>query len=315
MAYLPSLRASIERQTRADFRILIVDNACESEAREYFARWAAADARVSICRSHERISMFANFNAGLRGVSTPYVTFFHDDDEYPERFVDVLVGALEAFPSAAFAGSNFDIIGEHGDVIEQRRWIRETECWTRERYMRELIGRGRNLIAMPGIVFRTQALMLEGFDVSLPVHFGDFVLLLRLAENGGMVVVSEPVMRLRAHPEQASAIAKSRAIQMRTEVLNAYLTEHIERFPNERGLNRELRRRVALTHRVGMVWGSVVGATEAERRLCLARLGPTLADRVLERVLTPLTTRGPVSRALAPFVPRMARHAARWVRL
>ena len=310
MDYLPMTRRCAREQKRQDFRLIIVDNASPPDAQDFFADWAREDSRVEVLRVDPRVPMFANFNRGMRAAKTELVTFFHDDDEYPPEYLDVLVSELERWPGAAFAGSNFDYIDQRGAVTERRRWIKQTELWDAPRYMRELIGRSRNPIPLPGVVFRRNAFDAGGFDESLSMHFGDFVQLMRLAENGGMVAVERAVVRIRLHSGQASARPRSESIMLRTEVLSDYLGEYAARRPEERALVAELRRRIAVTHRAGLVWGWVIGSDDHERRACLHSLGDAPLDAVLRRALTFADRHGLRPARVGPRFANAARGAA-----
>jgi glycosyltransferase involved in cell wall biosynthesis len=274
MEYLPATKRSLDEQTRRNFRVIVLDNASPPEGREFVRAWEASDPRVTVLRVDERIPMFSNFNRGMRAVQTPLVTFFHDDDIYLPRYLEVLSGILEAHPRAAFAGSNYDHVDGAGRVLERRRWIKRTEPWSGERYITTLVGRGRNLVTMQGLMFRRSAFPTEGFDESLPIHFGDFVLLMRAAEDGGLVVVEETLIQVRRHAAQASvSLGLSKGIAMRTEVLLAYLDELVSRRPELGRRIAQLRRRVMLGHRTGLVWGWVASDDDRERTACLDALG------------------------------------------
>lgn len=309
--FLPETRRCIEGQTLTDFKVVILDNASGPEATAFFTRWAKEDPRVAIARVDSRVPMFENFNRGLRSVQSGFVTFFHDDDVYEPRYLEVLAQQLDRFPTAAFAGSNYDFINSTGALTEKRRWILKTELWDAPRYASELIGRNRNPVPMPGLVFRRSAFAAGGFDESLPIHFGDFILLLRAAENGGLVVVDEPLIKIRRHENQASvSMPLSEGIALRTKVLREYLSEFVERHPEHRGLATRLRRRTEVLHRVGELWGWLNAETEAERAACLASLGDTLADALIQQSCSWATRRGlrtdRLSRRMVGFAKRVA---------
>lgn len=229
--------------------------------------------------------MFSNFNRGMRATHTQFVTFFHDDDVYCPRYLEVLVGALESHSGTAFSGSNFDFVDQEGHVIEERRWIQRTEVWSGARYVAELVGRNRNPVPMPGLVFRRSAFGADGFDESLPIHFGDFVLLMRAAEGGGMVACAERVVQIRKHAAQASALPLSGSISMRTGLMLSYLEEYAARQPGNAQLVASLRRRVAIAHRIGLVWGWLSSEEALEREACLEGLGGRIPDAALRFVL------------------------------
>ncbi len=314
MEFLPETKRCLVAQTRTDFRVLVLDNASPPLARDFIRRWADEDPRVEIARVEERVPMFTNFNRGMRATKTPLVTFFHDDDVYLPRYLEVLAGALETYPGAAFAGSNFDFVDESGRGTERRRWIARTGLWSGVRYTRELVTRGRNLVPMPGLVFRRSAFAPEGFDESLPIHFGDFVLLMRAAEDGGMVACEEPVVNIRRHSGQASAMKLSASIALRSELLTSYLEEFGARHPEERALVRALRRRIALGHRAAMVWGWVSAEERGERDACLEALGGRVPDMVVRGALSWVDVHGLRPPHLGSRVLGLARSAAETLR-
>lgn len=315
MEFLPETRRAIESQTRSDFRVVVLDNASPEPAREFLHRWATEDRRVEVRRVAERVPMFSNFNRGMRAVETELVTFFHDDDVYRPRFLETLVGLLEQHPRAAFAGSNYDFVDERGAITERRRWIGGTELWTSDRYLEELVGRGRNPVPMPGLVFRRAAFPPEGFDESLPIHFGDFILLMRAAEERGVVVAHEPVVGIRRHAGQASAAPLSEMVPLRTALFREYLDGYAARHPTARPLVGRLRRRVELSHRVAMLWGWMSAEEGAERAACLEGLGTRAVDSVLRGVCRSLESAGLRPRGGSARVGRAARRVAETLRL
>lgn len=315
MDYLPETRRCLEAQTRRDFRVVILDNASPDRAREFFASWAREDERVSIARVDARVPMFENFNRGMKATTTELVTFFHDDDVYLPRCLEVLADALETHPGAAFAGSNFDFVDERGLVTERRRWIPKTELWSGARYVEELVGRSRNPVPMPGLVFRRRAFGPDGFDESLPIHFGDFVLLMRAAEDGGMVACEEPVVQIRRHAGQASAMPLSRSIRMRTDLMQRYLDEYAARHAGELPMVERLRRRVAFAHRAAMLWGWVSAEQGEERDACLDALGAGAPEASLRHALRWVDRRGLRPAGLGRRLVGVARSVAETLRI
>jgi GT2 family glycosyltransferase len=310
MEFLPEAKACLTRQTYADYRVLVLDNASPPPAREFLEQWALGDTRVSIARVDARVPMFANFNRGMRAVKTPLVTFFHDDDVYLPTYLEVLTEALERHPEAAFAGSNYDLVDETGHITEERRWIRRTEPWSGPRYVEELVSRGRNPVPMPGLVFRRDAFGPDGFDETLPIHFGDFVLLMRAAAARGMVACKEPVVRIRKHKNQASEIKLSESMAMRTEILSRYLDEFGAEFPDEARRVDKLRRRIALAHRAGLLWGWISATDSDEGNACLEGLGGDPADVVVRSMLRWAGRHGLRPARVGPRVFRAARSVA-----
>ncbi len=286
MEYLPQTRASIEAQTMKDgVDIVILCNGSSEEARAYVDAWAASSRNIRLVRSNPRVPMFDNFNLGIQTANTKYVTFFHDDDRYAPNYLERTVAFLEHHPSAVLVGSNYDFIDESGSITENRRWIAADAVLSRREYLTQLISRARNIIPMPGLVFR-RSLLGAGFDTKLPIYWGDFVLLAQYAEQGDIGVIAEPIVQIRRHGAQASnAVPMSRAIPMRTKILMEYLAEYNSRFHEDAELVRQLCRRVERHHRVHLLWGWANAPSREESEACLDAMGKGPLERLSARVL------------------------------
>lgn len=105
--YLREALDSLLAQSRADFRLALVDDAStdatESIAREYAAR----DARVSYVRHPERRGLTATwrhaFEAATALPSVRYFAWASDHDRWHPRWLERLVGQLEANPALVLA--------------------------------------------------------------------------------------------------------------------------------------------------------------------------------------------------------------------
>ncbi len=287
MAFLPDIRRAATAQTRGDFEVLVLDNDSPAEAVAFYDDWAKSDPRVKIMRCEPRVPMFENYNRGVRAVRTEFFTIFNDDDVYLPRYFEVLVGQLEKFPGAAFAGSNWDQVDEHGTITDKRRWVKKTELWDFRRYVDELVSRGRNFLPMPGIVYRRRAFGPDGWDKNLSPYWGDCVLLMRAAEEGGVVVVEDTVVQIRRHSDQASmtSMPMSESMKLRRDVLAGYLDEYHARHPEDGAMVDRLRTRVALGYRAGLLLGWTLATDDTERRACATSLGDTTLDKAVGRVL------------------------------
>jgi glycosyltransferase involved in cell wall biosynthesis len=284
--------ASLSQQTYPHLEILILDNACASESRQELDRFAAADPRAHILRSDERLPMFENFNRGIRAASGDYVAFFFDDDIYLPDFVERQLRMLQAHPEAGFVGSNYFLIDEHSQVIGLRRLVKKTGVVAGRDYIERLIWRGRNVIGTPGIMFRRDLLAASPFDASLSVHFGDFVVLMRLAELADVALISQPLIKMRTHSSAASAsVPPSEAIPLRTNLLRDYIAEYAARWPDDPKYVDSLRRGLERSHVVGLLAGWIMADSNVEATACLAGLcllpvGKRLATalRLLDRL-------------------------------
>jgi glycosyltransferase involved in cell wall biosynthesis len=290
MEYIHKTQACFRAQTRKDAQVIILDNGSGPECRAFVDDWAR-DPNVRVIRSEPRIPMLDNFNLSVRATQTELLTFWHDDDEFMPDYIEKMSALLERFPGAGLAGGNCDFIDEASNVTERRRWHAKDGLIGRREYVSGLVSRGRNIIPMAGLMYRRWILG-DGFDTNLPINFGDFVMLMSYAEKADIAVIADSVVRIRRHPIQASNLALSRAIPMRSELLQSYLDGYSERFPEDREMVRKLRRRIRLTHRAGLVWGWASATTDAERNACIESLDRTAIDAALSASLKGISALG-----------------------
>lgn len=278
--YLSAALQSLREQTYENYEVIVLDNASGPEAQSVLTEFVANNSNARILRVNERVPMFANFNRGIRAAVGEYVVFFHDDDHYDSRFLDAHVTMLEANPQAAFAGSNWNMINSEGRVTVRRRLIRKTGTWNGRDFIERLVRRGRSELATPALVFRREVVKTCGFDERCPIHWGDFTILMRIAEQWDVAVVAEPLFSWRSHEQNSSRMAFSQSIPLRTSVLRDYCSEYAVRHPEDLEFLNRLKRLVDRGHHRGLLWGWLVASNDAESRAC---------HRLLEEASCPMT--------------------------
>ena len=282
MATLDATLRSLARQSYAECEILLLDNAAPSDAQELLDAFVRSDSRARVLSMQTRLPMFDNFQRGVDAAKGKYLTYFHDDDVYAEEFVAHHVAFLEAHPSAAFSGSNCTVIDGEDRTIANRDLIRKTELWDGWRYIGALFALGNNVFPMQTIMFRRSLLGADTFDPSHGVHYSDYFILMRLAEEHDVGLISERLLELRAHGDQASQrLAGEEALQLRTRLFYDYCEELLLRWPARAGEIKQLRLKVPRARRLAAVW-MWLSAQNADRA---AAARATLEGRGLDRWL------------------------------
>jgi glycosyltransferase involved in cell wall biosynthesis len=277
------------QQTYPNLEILILDNASPPQTQERLAAWVTEHPQIRVLRSYEHLPMFANFNRGLRAASGDYITYFHDDDRYLPGFVAANAKVLDENPGVAIVGSNCIVIGPDGRILSKRRVIRRSHIMPRREFIRHQVTSNHNLVPTPGVFYRRNALFSRPFDESLSVHFGDFVVLMRLAEVGGVGLIRDFLWLRRAHAAMTTVSAQlSREIPARVAMLQSYCAEYLERWPEDAEFIERARPGMLRSTRVGLMWGWVSTSDAMEAEACadqLARLGKApLVASVLRRL-------------------------------
>ncbi len=272
LTYMQETLDSLKAQTLGDYELLILYDGTDDAVLDKLQQMAGGHPGGRVLPNEKRMPMFANFNRGLREAKGEYVAFFHDDDVYEPNFLSRMIAELDACPQAAFAGSNYYIIDSDSRLTGHRRLIKRTFVQPGHDFIRELVRRGRGAIPTPGIVFRKSAFDARGWDETLSMHFGDFVVLMEMAETHDAMLIAEPLLRIRLHGRNASNVPLSNAAPMLYGTLVEYVAKFEERWPYMSDFARELRQSSRATLRRFLIWGWVSADDEAEALRCTVLL-------------------------------------------
>jgi glycosyltransferase involved in cell wall biosynthesis len=206
-AHLPEALDSLLAQTFGDFRLLLLDDASadatEAIAREYVAR----DSRVSYVRHESRQAMVATWRevadaAFAACPSARYFAWVSDHDRWHPRWLDRLLGEIEAHPGTVLVYPITRRIAQDGAELEKGPRLFETAGvagvrarWSR--FCREGIGSGDMVYGLMAIDALRQA------GVFRPVLRPDRLLIAELSLYGQFRQVPE-VLWFRRDSEGAS---------------------------------------------------------------------------------------------------------------
>ncbi len=92
MAYLKTCLSSLERQTTADFEVLIVDNGSTDGS----LTWLAENCpEVRVLPLDKNYGFCVAVNRGIKASDTPYVILLNNDTEAEPEFVEALLAAIQ----------------------------------------------------------------------------------------------------------------------------------------------------------------------------------------------------------------------------
>jgi hypothetical protein len=175
-------------QTLSDVRILVSIDRSTDGTEEICRAFAAADPRVEVTVSAERLGWGGNVNRLIAAVSTEFFFLYFHDDVIQPRYCEALVGALRAHPDAASANCTVQTYGQWVRTVPAGAYLgslteRLVQLWLPD-------GRGSPL---RGLVRRDRV----GPDLRLPEGAGGVKLhhafLARLMAAGESIAVDEPL--------------------------------------------------------------------------------------------------------------------------
>jgi len=126
-------------------------------------------------------------------------------------------------------------------------------------------------------MFRRDVLPPRMFASANSVHYTDFFMLMRLAEEHDVGLISGRIMKMRSHAEQASRqLAIDESLDLRTDLFYGYCDELLKRWPDRSEEISGLRRRVGRARRSAALWMWILAMDDRqanESRVALAKSG------------------------------------------
>lgn len=112
--------ASLRAQTITDFELVISDNASTDRTPEVCRALAEGDPRIRYIRQEKNDGQASNFEFTLNASRGEYFAWVCSDDMWDPRFLERLLGALEASTEAIGAFGQFAMTDESRNMVESR---------------------------------------------------------------------------------------------------------------------------------------------------------------------------------------------------
>lgn len=117
--YLEKSIQSIMGQTYRNWELLIIDDCSTDSTPAIIKDFCQSDPRIKSVRHEKNKRLPASLNTGFRLTKGDYVTWTSDDNLYKPNAFQEMAGFLDEHREISFIYSDFDLIDEMGEVIEQ----------------------------------------------------------------------------------------------------------------------------------------------------------------------------------------------------
>jgi glycosyltransferase involved in cell wall biosynthesis len=196
-AHVDSAIESILAQTLGDFEFVIRDDGSSDGTGERLRHWARRDPRIRLFEG-ARLGPVGSSNWLVREARAPLVARMDADDVARPDRLDRQVGLLDRDPALVLVGA----LSETIDVSGRR--IRGADYWR--------VGRRSCFAPFPhtSIMFRRSAFDAVGGYRERCDYWEDLDLYLRLAEQGSLAVVAEPLVSYRLSAASCRRVAADR---------------------------------------------------------------------------------------------------------
>lgn len=215
--YLEAAIRSIIGQSLTDFEFIILDDGSTDGSLEILRRWARSDGRIRLIENERRSGAAHSSNQVTRAASAPLIARMDADDVAAPARLERQVRVLSDRPDAV-------MVGALSDTIDGRsRRVRAAD------YGRLVRRSAFAPFAHSTVMFRREAFERAGGYRSAAEKWEDVDLFLRMAAQGPVLVLAEPLL----HYRQTGASTRSIDGEARLERSMALLYRAIDRF--ERG--------------------------------------------------------------------------------
>lgn len=196
-ALIGATLATLTRQTRGDFEVIVVDDCSTDDTREIVARWPDARVRlVSLARNGGPVRARNHALAQARG---RFIAALDQDDLcHPDRFARQ-VAFLEANPHVALVGSAAEVLAENGALLRPRG-----PRTTSPALIGWLLRIGNPLVWSSVMLRADVARALDPFTRPEILYAEDFDLYQRVSRHGAVARIDDPLLIYRSHAGGAS---------------------------------------------------------------------------------------------------------------
>ena len=212
-ALLAEALASVLAQSDPGWRLLIADDHSPEETAAWLQAWRsgpAAGRPVTHRRNDRNRGLFANLNAALAEVSTPWVLLLCSDDLLEANAVADLRRRRQEQPTAELVLSTFDSIAADGSPRPQESAhyhdlvSRHTALLPPERFVPQLLRLGSLNGNLTGMAFTVALWRRVGPFREDWRHAADWEWLARAAAAGPVLLNRTPIAAVRTHGAQLS---------------------------------------------------------------------------------------------------------------
>jgi glycosyltransferase involved in cell wall biosynthesis len=194
---------SVLEQSFPHFRLCIYDNASGDETKEIVAEFTKNDRRVNYHCHEKNLGSNANFQYGLKQVTTPFFSFLSDDDMLLPNFYETTLKGFEKHPEIAFCGG-MTILCDHKKILDfMPRMDVEERCFSPPHGLFDFFE--KKFPNWTAILFKSEILKQVGFlntDI-IPI---DYDFLMRIIARYPVLISNHPCSVFFHHNQSISHV-------------------------------------------------------------------------------------------------------------
>ncbi|MEB3242548.1 MAG: glycosyltransferase [Cyanobacteriota bacterium] len=202
--------ASVRNQSVPHWRLLIADDGSDPPTEALLRRLASADPRIDLVRRPRNLGLFANLNATLAEVTTPWLLILCSDDLLEPEAIAVLEGLIHRHPACQLLLSSYRSIDAAGALrFDVNGWYTDQFAPVSREFapgelLPVLLRFGSINGNITGLLMRRDLFERTGPWRSDWRQAADWEWLIRAAERSRVWINRQPIARVRVHGGQLS---------------------------------------------------------------------------------------------------------------
>lgn len=204
VTYLESIERQLDQQLFADFRLLVVDNNSSDNTWVQITPWVEKfGGRITLVRNPVNIGGAGSIELNLDLISTPWLTFFHQDDVYKSNHLSrLLLGITECDEKVVAISTQMGSLNKAGNrqgtpLRAQQKMVKKDSKSV------FLLNIGAHAVPWPATAFRTGA-YLENASPWHSTTFTDSEIILKMLCKGNVLNLGCETMYYRENPMSES---------------------------------------------------------------------------------------------------------------
>jgi cellulose synthase/poly-beta-1,6-N-acetylglucosamine synthase-like glycosyltransferase len=258
--------------------VWVSDDASTDETPEVMARLLRKYPQIKHVRHKQNLGMSGNPRWIVQQPDTEYIVKLDSDDELHSNYVEKLLQALQANPSAGYAHASVQEIDDQGRKQKKRFLARNAGCQNAEDSLRTSVSGYR--VAANICMFRRVALQRVDYYRNNLSFADDWDLAVRLADAGwGNVYVNEVLASYRVWNTPVRSRRKLAEVEGCRRVIEDSLVPAFSRRNWDLKPISKSRRQLALRHAEALGSNQFAELERSELKEALCRLGDSCALR------------------------------------
>ena len=195
--YIGEAIESVLGSTFKNFELIIVDDCSKDKTVEIARKYAAFDQRIKVFLNEKNLGDYPNRNKAASYATGKYIKYLDSDDIMYPHCLQVMVNAIEQFPSAGFGLSSI------GNVFYQY-----PACISPQVSYDQHFNRYGHFNRAPGSSIIKREIFVKENGFLIPKYAGDTELWFRLAQKYELVLFPRDLVWDRSHSQTQSSLER-----------------------------------------------------------------------------------------------------------